>query len=84
MATAQMSELERLEAWLGTTLRPEMPVAMARERDPRTLNIEDRRLKFATMKKEIEEDLLEQLLSISRDYESRWELESFDSTVDTI
>jgi len=84
MATAPMSELERLAAWLGTTLRPEMPVAMARERVPRKLNIEDRRLKFATMKKEIDEDLLERLLSISRDYESRWELESFDSTGDTI
>ena len=78
MATEPVGELKRLAAWLGTNLHPEMPVALARERVPRTLNIADRRAKLDEIAIDIKPELLEQLISASGDYETRWGLEALD------
>lgn len=75
MATDPVSELERFAAWLGTTMHPDMPTAMERERVPRQLNIEDRREKLQKMKGKIDPALLDRLLSTSAAYEAQWGLE---------
>jgi hypothetical protein len=75
MATEPVRELQRLANWLGTTLHPNMPIAMARENVPRLLDIADRRARLETLSQEVAPDLLEQILDRGQAYESLWGLE---------
>jgi hypothetical protein len=76
MATEPMEELEKIAAWLETTLHPQMQIQMARQRTPRALPIEDRRAKLENIKRDIEPNLLDQLLEASHAYEDEWGLDS--------
>lgn len=76
MVTDPETEIEKLAGWLGTAPREDMPIALARERVPRRLDITDRRARLEKIKAQIRPDLLDELLAASRDYETSWEMDA--------
>ena len=73
---APMSALSALADWLDTEVPANMPVALARERVPRTLVLAQRRKKRDEIFANISESLAEKLYLSIQAYESKWTLES--------
>lgn len=76
MATDPLAELQRLADWLDTTLHPDMPVALAREGVPRTIDPAERRRRLKVLAGEVDSALIDQLLGTAAVYEERWGLPS--------
>lgn len=77
IATDTLTELEKLAAWLDTTLHPNMQIAMARERVPRHLDQSDRRSRRKMLEESVDPKLMKRLLQLAQEYESKWQLEPF-------
>jgi len=76
-ATDTVAELEKLAAWLGTNLHPDMETAMTRERVPRKLDQSGRRQRREMLRDHVDEHLFKKLLERSNAYEAEWGLEPF-------
>lgn len=74
-AVDPMKDLERLAAWLETSVPTTMPIALARERVPRALPLIKRQDKLQALKGQLDDTLYARLIEVSRSYEDVWGLE---------